>query len=277
MVTTPGPTAIDKDRFIFTQIQDDDEFKTEKQNRSEYEAYNLVLLHARQFSVTELENAARRDIMLKDLFKPVRKEYQLELIYFEGRLRQLREVNPPRELADAGVKKLYEAWMIPQGEREFICLLMTELPPELDPQKNIKKDERNQWVGFAGYSFKLMQYESQKPDPKFPGKNIIRRAPVLMGRSPSMPPDPQALGKSGWQTAFLPMALSLFGGLALLIVLASWYFRRGDRSVLQNIDRRKNTNPFSNGAPEIPLDPHLNQNPDLQLTPLPPDRSLSHG
>src|SRR5438094_1424958 len=50
---------IDKDRFIFGQIEDDAPARTEENNPSEYEAFNTVLLHARQFPAAELEKHAR--------------------------------------------------------------------------------------------------------------------------------------------------------------------------------------------------------------------------
>src|SRR5438045_8372076 len=74
---------IDKDRFIFGQIEDEAPFRSEEKNPSEYEAYNAVLLHARQFPAAELEWHARRDVTFKDLFRNAN-EFRLELVYFEG-------------------------------------------------------------------------------------------------------------------------------------------------------------------------------------------------
>src|SRR5262245_8758393 len=88
---------IDKDRFIFGQIADEKGILPD-----EAQAYNAVLSHARQFPAGDLEKAARRDVTFRDLFKNP-KEYRLELVHFDGRLKQLRRTEPTKELADAGV------------------------------------------------------------------------------------------------------------------------------------------------------------------------------
>ena len=237
--------AIDKDRVIYQQILDDVEFQAEDKNPGEYQAYNAVLLHARQFAVADLEKAARRDVTFKDLLLPVRKDFRLDLIRMEGRLLQLRKVEPTKELVANGVNELYEGWLYPNGERDPVCILMTELPAGVGAQADLRHDEMEKWVSFAGYSFKLFRYESKKADAKNPGKNVIRRAPVLMGRTFVVLPDPTALGQTGWNSTFVPLVLALFGGVALIIVGLNWYFRRTDRAALKSIDQRRDTNPFT--------------------------------
>lgn len=241
---SPAPYQIDKDRFIFGQIEDDAPFRTEENNPSEYEAYNTILLHARQFATADLERHARRDLTFKDLFLPVRREHRLELVYFEGRLRQLRRIEPTRILKDAGVHDLYEGWLFPRDEMNPICIVITELPPGLEPQTNLATDELDRWVSFAGYSFKLLQYESRQVNPRDPSRNVFRRAPVLLGRSVTLLPEPEPPPSSGWLTTFLPAALAGIGGIALTIVILTLYFRRGDRAVHSRVAARRDENPF---------------------------------
>lgn len=239
------PYRIDKDRLIFTSVRDDAPFPTDGTNQAEYEAYATVLLHARQFPTADLERHARRDVTFRDLYLPVRRDYRLDLIYFEGRLKQLRRTEPTAALKEAGVKDLYEGWLFPRDEWNPVCVVVTELPPGLEPQKDLKADEMNRWVGFAGYSFKLLQYESRQADPKNPGRNVFRRAPVLLGRSVTPLAETQTGSDDPWVSTFLPAVVAGFGGVAVLILVLTWYFRRGDRVVRAAVDARHERNPFA--------------------------------
>ena len=85
------------------------------ENWEEVTAWNRVLLHARRFSHEELEQAARTDLTFFDLYTDGRvvrdgrtyydgpREYKLALVLLEGRLIQLKSVEPSRKLRDAGV------------------------------------------------------------------------------------------------------------------------------------------------------------------------------
>ena len=114
----PDPAAkyqIAKNRLIFDRIRDKEAFRSEDENPEEYRAYNTVLLHARSFPAAELEKYARRDVNFKDLFRNAQ-EFRLELVYLDGRLKQLRRTEPTKDLAAAGVKDLYEGWLFPRDE-----------------------------------------------------------------------------------------------------------------------------------------------------------------
>jgi len=235
---------IDKDRAIYTFIEDDAPFRLEEKNPSEYDAYCSILLHAREFPEAELERHARRDLTFKDLYLPVRQDYRLDLVYFEGRLKRLRRFEPPRAVKEAGVNDLYEGWLFPKDESNPVCLVVSQLPPGLEPQKNLAVDEVNRWVGAAGYSFKLLQYESRQPDPKHPGRNVFRRAPVLLGHS--VTPLAEATESAGnpWEDTFLPAVVAGFGGVAVVILGLTWYYRRGDRFARAAVEARRDQNPF---------------------------------
>jgi hypothetical protein len=234
---------IGKDRLMFGQIEDNAPFRTEERNPAEAEAYAAVLLHARQFPAAELEEHARRDVTFKDLFRNA-DEFRLELVYFEGRLKQLRRTTPTKALAAAGVTDQYEGWLFPRGESNPVCVLVTDLPPGLEAQADVRT-EMDRWVAFAGYAFKVFHYESRKVHPKDPTRNLVMAAPVLMGRSITPLPEPAGGGDSGWLTTFLPAAVAGTGGLALAIVGLTWYYRRGDRAVRAAVEARRDRNPFT--------------------------------
>lgn len=259
---TPQPTPINPDSAakyqiekglaMFDAIRDDSPFHwtsvgpRDEANRAidelEERAYDEVIRHARQFTTVELESHARRDLTFKDLHNDGRKSFKLDLIYFEGRLKRLMRRDPTHILQASGITDVYEAWIFPKGQIEAICVFTTELPPGLKPQKSVS-EEIDAWVGIAGYSFKLMQYESQQLEAKT-GKNKTRRAPVLMGRSLSVLPDPQMDGGRSWRESFMPMVVGIVAALGLTVVGLAWWFRRGDRVVRQGMEERKQQNPF---------------------------------
>ena len=234
-------TRIDPDRLHFRFVQDDAPVRHEGQNQQEFDAYNEVLLHAHRLPVATLERCANRDVTFLDLVKDVRKDYQFTLIYLEGRLKRLRRLEPTKPLAEAGVKDLYEGWMFPKDRADPLCVLVTELPPGLAPGHEFDPPRS---VAVAGYSFKLIRYESSEPDPKRPEQGIVRRAPLVMGHAFTLLPEPEADAGASWRTAFLPGMLAIVGGVGLVVVALTWWFRRGDRSVRRELDARRSQNPF---------------------------------
>ena len=92
----------------------------------------------------------------------------------------------PKEVE--GFQNLYECWIFPKNGADPLCLLVAELPPGIEPAMDYTPAKN---VTFAGYYFKLMQYESAAPNPNEPTRNQIRRAPLLMGRSFVVVPEPE--------------------------------------------------------------------------------------
>jgi hypothetical protein len=222
--------------------------QTRTENWEEFAAWSRVALHARKFPTAELERAARRDLGFADLFREHRRDYQLDLVYFEGQLIALRrDDKPPPQLVEAGVNAWYEGWLVPKdeaGNGNPISIAITELPEGLEPQSGGRGQPlMNRSVSFAGYSFKLMQYESREPRPDDPTKRKWKRAPLLIGRSVTLHEDPAANVRDQWRYGFVwPMV----GGLAAIVAVAvglGWYFRRGDRRVRAEMDARSR-NPF---------------------------------
>lgn len=243
----PEPTPdikLNKGLRIFGKIADDAPMPVvtaQDDNWEELEAWNHVILHARQFSPEQLEQASLKKLTFGDLFKDVRRDHKLEVIHFEGQLVRLREFPATEKLKEAGIPVYYEGWLIPRNEPAGnpICFAITELPAGLETQAP-GRGLMNKWVAFDGYSFKLMRYDSAERDDK--EKSITKKAPFLIGRTVRMLNE----GKEnvyGWDK-FVPFVL---GGLLFLVLLAvalSWWFRRGDRVAKTEIDAVRHKNPF---------------------------------
>lgn len=244
----PAAVKLDKDRFEFRQVEDNKPPPRADLNPEEYRAYNDVLLHARRFPEAELEAAARRDVLFHDLVVETRKDFRFDLIHFEGRLKRLRDVGPTPELAAAGVKSLYEGWVFPPAGDAPLCVLLTELPPGLEPALEY---DPGRPVTFAGYSFKLLRYEAADPDPK----RRHRLAPLLMAHSLTPLPEPAAGSGDGGMNILVGVVGLVAAVSAVLLGLMA-YFRRGDRVHRAAMaDRRRRGNPFAAGGPEPEGDP----------------------
>jgi hypothetical protein len=236
--------ALDPDRFHFGRVEDDAPVRGEADNPDEFLAYNEALLHARRFPAAELEQHARRDVLFADLVKPVRQDFRLKLVYFEGRLKRLRRLDPTRPLAAAGVADLYEAWLFPRSGPDPVCVLSTELPPGLEPGLDYSPPVP---AAAAGYSFKLIHYEAAELNPKDRTRHRVRKAPLLMAHSLTLRPAAVAGADGGdpWRTGFLPGLGAVLGGLAAAALALTAWFRRGDRAVRRELDNRRDVNPFA--------------------------------
>lgn len=232
-------TALDKNLQVFKSIKDDARIPKGDENWQEAVAWNRVLLHARRYSPEELESNARRDLKFADLFESVRNDYKLQLVRFEGRLLMLRKMEPSQKLRAAGLNAAYEGWLVPQDEPRGnpICIVFTDLP------EGIEFGRVNRWVSFAGYSFKLMRYESGERDKDDPNKNVTKRAPLLLGRAITYQPDPDTPSTITW-TAFVQVVLAGVIGLIGIAACLAWWFRRGDSRAKQEIVNHRSKNPF---------------------------------
>lgn len=237
------PVALDKDLRVFRLIQDDAAIAKEAENWEEVSAWNRVLLHARRFTPEQLDAHARTDLEFADLFLDSRRDHKLELVKFEGRLLMLKKLEPTRKLRDAGLDALYEGWLVPKDQPSGhpISIVFTDPPEGVEPTGRV-----NKWVSFAGYSFKLLRYESAEPDPKDPKKKVIKRAPLLLGRAITVLPDPEVVPVS-WND-FVRTATVVVVGLLGTALALTWWFRRGDKIAKQEIDTHRARNPFGEQA-----------------------------
>jgi hypothetical protein len=248
----PGgdPTALEPVR-LFKFIRDDAAMIRNAPGDGDWPelaAQNRVLIHASRFGAEELEGHAA-DVKFADLFEPVRAAFKLRNVRMEGRLISLRKADPSPELRAAGIDAVYEGWLVPANEPRGnpVCVQFTG---PLEGLGDPPKDGRvNRWVSFAGYSFKLMRYESaeQYDDPAKGYK--VKRAPLLIGKSPVARRDPDAA--TPLRSGALAQA-AMVGGVLLIAGAGglAWWYRRGDRRSRAFAPR----NPFDAGAPTAPRD-----------------------
>jgi hypothetical protein len=232
---------IDKDRLIFAGIKDDERVLSESENNDEFLSFNEVFATAHQFSASELEAHARRDVSYRDLMSKTRDEFKLDLVYLEGRLVRVLRREPTPTLAAAGISAFYEGWLVPKDEAEPVCIVFSELPPEITPAKELVPPPR---VQFAGYVFKVMRYEAQ-PDFTDPDRGKMRRAPLLIGKSVTVVPTPVRSPGADWHGTFVPALLIGLGGLSAIGFGLAWWYRRGDRAVRAVLAGRAQQNPFA--------------------------------
>ena len=235
--------SLDKNLRVFKLVADDAPIARTAANWEEAAAWDRLVRHARQFTPAELEAAARRDLSFADLFEAGRSAYQFDLVRLEGRLIRVKAIPASDRQKAAGVTNLYEAWLVPQGEPRGnpVCLILSELPAGIAP--TAAGELANHWVSAAGYSFKLLRYESAEADPKDRTKNLGKRAPLLIGRSVTVR-EAGAAGGPGMGSGFAPL---LAGGLALVAgagVALAWWFRRGDRAARVAVANARAVNPF---------------------------------
>jgi hypothetical protein len=231
---------IDKSLKVFRFIKDDARVGTGSENWEEASAMNRVLLHARRFTPEELETNARTDLKFADLFEAIRKDYKLQLVKFEGRLLMVRKMELSQKLKSAGVEAAYEGWLAPKDEPRGnpVCIVFTDpLPNGLEPGRV------NKWVSFAGYSFKLMHYESGEQKADDPNRHVTKRAPLLLGRAIVSQLDPDRPSSISW-SLFVQVSLAVIFGLILIAWGLSWWFRRGDKRAKSEIGAQRSKNPF---------------------------------
>lgn len=236
-----NPAKLDKRLRIYQFIKDDAYIGKGADAWAEASAWNRLLLHARRYLPEELEQNARTDLTFADLFLEGRQDYKLDLVRVEGRLIMLRRREPTRKLRDAGLDAYFEGWLVPRDEPRGnpVCIVFTDPPEGVEPTGRV-----NKWVLFAGYSFKLLRYESSEQDPNNPKQNVIKRAPLLLGRAIRVLPDPDAATPVSWdgfvKTALVSLLMLIGTALGL-----TWLFRRGDKQTLSEIDSHRARNPFN--------------------------------
>lgn len=245
---------IDKDRFIFSEVEFDAPVRGEGQNPSEFEAYNEVVMFARRQELDKMLKCARRDVTFKDLLPRLDdktgelihpgKDFQYDLLFFEGRLLRLRDIKPTKPLVGAGLTGLYEGWMFPKNGADPMCILISELPPGLEPGLDYSPTKP---VSVVGYFFKLIQYESVEPNPKNPNRGKVRRAPLLIGKTLILGPQPNQNDEGSNDIELLlgwfGIVTVVGGGLLGLV----WLYRSGDKKHREAMETRRDNNPFDPG------------------------------
>jgi hypothetical protein len=247
-----GPAAdpkdaipLDKNLRVFRFIRDNAPIATADQNWEEASAWNRVLLHARRFLPADLEAAATQR-KFADLFTDGRRDLKLDLVKVEGRLIMLNKMKPSEKLQAAGVEAAYEGWIVPKDEPRGnpVCVVFTDPVEGLDGVTG----RVNKWVTFAGYSFKLMWYQSGERDKN--DKNVTKKAPLLLGRAALPGRDPDGTAAVSW-SGFVPLLTGGIIGLLAIVLALAWWFRRGDSRTRQELDSHRGKNPFGGVGPAV--------------------------
>lgn len=236
---------LDKNLRVFRFIKDNAPIATADQNWEEASAWNRILLHARRFLPADLE-AAATPRKFADLFTDGRRDLKLDLVKVEGRLIMLNKMKPSEKLQAAGVEAAYEGWIVPKDEPRGnpVCVVFTDPVEGLDGVTG----RVNKWVTFAGYSFKLMWYQSGERDKN--DKNVTKKAPLLLGRAALCGRDLDGTAAVSW-SGFVPLITGSVIGLLLIALVLSWWFRRGDRRTRQELDTHRGKNPFGDVGPAV--------------------------
>jgi len=231
--------AFDKDRLYVKRIQDLRPLSLD--GGDEREAYEDVLIHAHQFTPAELTAAARKDLTLNELLdekKEGRDQVRFELVHVEGKLKRLTKIPSLARLQEGGMPDLYEAWIFPRGQKrnDPVCVIVSKPPAGLVPDDDITPGVS---VVTAGYYFKVLEYQSNQPNPKDPNRTLFRRAPLLLGQSVEVSKEAEPVAASVTDIATVSL---LFGGvvIAALFGLTVWLRRTDGGSRKANSNRLRN-------------------------------------
>jgi hypothetical protein len=215
--------------------------------KAELKAYNYVLHFAKDKPPDLLRKYSAKDVPFSNLLAPVRSDYFRDLLHYKGTIRRLQPLKPTEDLEKtAGIKQLYEAWMLPDGYSNVLVYVFTELPEGVKTGEDVF-----QRAAFDAYYFKHYHYESAEK--KGDGKPQWKFAPMFLGRTfePLPPTDDGPVFTGG-------MVAGVMGGLAVIlltaVVLGLW-FRRGDRKIKAELDRRHDLVTFDDipAGPDAPV------------------------
>lgn len=254
----------------FVEIEDDAPLRGQEENFGEHNAYNFTLAYA---SLMDPELMAKHgeNVRLIELIQPIRREYFNRLIHFEGRVRRLSKFSATRHLRETeDIQTIYEAWIVPKDEGKPVCFLFTELPEGMEPNPGGKVDY---YVAFEGYYFKLMHYESSEM--KKDGSRVVKRAPLLVGRTVRLIPAPVRPESLFLTPSFAVLLFTVFGSVILTGLGFLWWFRRADRRVQEKLaQKRGDSNPFQESS-TLAVDPDSSgddygQLPGSPSGPIPP-------
>jgi hypothetical protein len=207
----------------------------------EVNAYDYDLHFAKDKPLDLLRKYSAKDVPFSNLLAAVRSDYYRDLLHYKGTIRRLQLLKPTEDLVKtAGIKQLYEAWMVPDGYSNVLVLVVSELPEGVSPG-----EDQFQRAAFDAYYFKHYHYESGEK--KADGKHQWKFAPMFLGRSfeplPPLDDGPVFTGS---------MIAGVLGGLAVILLIAvalGLWFRRGDRHVKKELDRRHDLVTFDDIPP----------------------------
>jgi hypothetical protein len=206
---------------LLRYVEDNLPVQDANQNRYEAECYERLLLHAHRLSTDLLRRTSTTRINFAHLFNEDRARYRGALVHIEGRLRMLRQYDPPATMQgiEDGLTHLYEGWIFVEefGGNPY-CVVCSELPRGLEPSESIDR-----LVETDAFFFKRYRYAA---------KDGWRDAPLLIAKT--IQPLTSATVKSASALWEMPTAtvVGLLALIGLTIVTAGgtvWWIRRQDR------------------------------------------------
>ncbi len=158
---------IDRDKEMFTKIEDFKPVAAQDKNPREYDAWIHFVLHAKMQHARDLDEYAIRDLVPLDLTHSMRAAYRTELIRFDGKLICIRRLVAPPLLKLSGIAELYEARLVPVDESPLtpVSIVFLDLPESLAAVKEKPPEEwldATGWVTASGYFFKAMSVPGER-------------------------------------------------------------------------------------------------------------------
>jgi hypothetical protein len=191
----PAPAKVEPDRSpAFESVTDRSPI-----GLRDMAAYDLLLKRARETTAADLARQARRDVYFTDLWERP-EHYRGVAIHLLGTA--MRVLSYESKRTPRG--RLYEAWVsTPESQNYPYVCVFEDLPPGFPVNPNVS--ER---VVFNGYFLKEMRYLA--------GKDIVRAAPVLIGRI-GWTPGPKPARREDWVTWMAVVVAAFF-----VITLFRW-------------------------------------------------------
>ncbi len=194
-------------------------------------AYFDAISKAHRTKLELFEASVRPEVTFAHLHNEPQ-HYRGQVVRIEGMLRRVRRFDPFLIEKQAGIKDVYEVWLVNDKFSKAdtvnpVCLICTQLPP------GVKVTEEVQGMlpaAFVGYFFKKYRYKAMeaKTDKEF------RVAPLLIGRL--VLPKKTVEADTSWPTMLVPFILLTLAGTFVVVFLMTWGFRRADRRVLARVD-----------------------------------------
>lgn len=206
----PGPTGAD-DPEEQDAAEEQFEAVSDKADLSKEEmpSYWRLLRWSRSQSFAEMKSHSRRDVPYTKLWQQPEK-YRGQLIALRLHLVRCLEHEAPENSAD--FKEVSEVWGYTDESQSFpYVAVLVERPPSLKVGDKIGQEGI-----FVGYFLKTMAY--------IDGLGQRRAAPLLLGRIQMQDQPATAVSQPADAKAFL-LTIAV-GGALLLVIAASWYWRR---------------------------------------------------
>jgi hypothetical protein len=227
--------AVD-DNKLFPDFRGKAPDEIEPREKQEYDAYCEALLTAAITPEKAFAHSARENERASygHLFNDP-SAYRGQVVTIRGKLKRLREWQPPRPVFKSGVEKFYEGWIYADTPGSNpVCVMVAELPPGIKTGEWI--DHR---VTFHGYFFKKYVYFTAKD----------RRVTLLcVGRTLVPEAQPARTGSAGMPTGFLTAVVGFIAGVLFLVLLLHWWLNRGDRKFRARMAQLQTGQPWEGPA-----------------------------